>query len=96
MWVSVVVNRSLKRQTFFCPVCLIQLASLKHPSAFCFIHVTIVDPSPLVPNLAVLVMSVSTTSKALVFFPASGVNWSVFVPLDKVSVYILYVFQCRG
>lgn len=81
------VNRSLKRQTSFCPVCLTQLVSLKHPSAFHLIHVTVVDPSPLVPNLALLVMSISITSKALVFFPASRINGLAFIPLFKVSVY---------
>lgn len=68
--ISVVVSRSLKGQTFFCPACLMQPVSLKHSSAFGFIHLTVVDPSPLVAKFAVLVMSVSTTSKALVCAPA--------------------------
>lgn len=89
------VDRSLKRQTSLCPGCLTQLLSLKHPSAFHLIHVTVVDPRSLVPNLALLVMSISITSKALVFFCASRINGLAFILLFRVSLYIPYALCCR-
>lgn len=92
----IVVSRSLKGQTLFCPICLIQLVSLKPWSALRFIHLAVIYSSPLVPKFAVLVMSVSSTSKALVLAPAFRVSSSVFIPLVEISVYVLYAFYCRS
>lgn len=94
--ISVGVSRSLTGQTCFCPACLTQPVSLKRSSAFCFIHLPVVDPRPLVTKLAVLVMSGSTTSKALVCAPAFRESTGQLIPLVKVLSAFCCSSVCRG